>query len=114
MHLSNKISKDVIHKPLERGRRVGEAKWHNQPLVGAITGFEHGFPLLAFSNSDEMVRMVEVDFGIDPSLPRRVQQIQYEREQVTIFFGDFIQCAEIDAKPKRAIFLFDEKNGCSV
>ena len=31
-----------------------------------------------------------------------------------IFFGDFIQRMEIDAKLKRTIFLFDEKNGCSV
>ena len=99
---------------MERGRRVGKAEWHNQPLIGAITGFECGFPLIAFGDSDEMVRVVEVDFGIYLSPPRRVQQIQYEQEWVMIFFGDFIQCVEIDAKPKQAIFLCNEKNGCSM
>ena len=77
-------------------------------------GFERAFPLIAFGDSDKMVHVVEVNFRVDPSLPRCVQQIQYEWEWVTIFFGDFIQHMEIDAKPKRAIFLFHEKNGCPV
>ena len=77
-------------------------------------GFEHSFPLIAPGDSDEMVCVAEVNFQIDPSLPRHIQQIWYEQEQVTIFFGDFIQCTDINAKLKWAIFLFDEKNGCSV
>ena len=77
-------------------------------------GFECGFPLIAFGDSDKMVHMAEVNFQIDPSLPRCVQQIQDEREQVTIFFGDFIQYAEIDPKLKQAIFLFDKKDECSM
>ena len=77
-------------------------------------GFERGFPLIAFGDLDEMIRVAEVDFRIDPSLPRCIQQIRYEQERVMIFFGDFIQRTEIDTKPKQAIFLFDEKNGCSV
>ena len=77
-------------------------------------GFECSFPLITFGDSDQMVRVAEVDFPIDPSLPRRVQQIRYVWEWVAILFGDFIQRMEIDAKPKQTIFLFDEKNGCSV
>ena len=74
-------------------------------------GFECGFPLVAFGDSDKMVCMVEVDFRVDPSLPRCVQQIQYEQDWVTIFFHDFIQCTEIDAKLKQAIFLLMKRMG---
>ena len=75
-------------------------------------GFECSFPLIAFSDSDKMVHMVEVNFWVDLSLLRCIQQIQDEWEQVMVFFGNFIQCMEIDTKPKQAIFLFDKENGC--
>ena len=77
-------------------------------------GFECGFPLIAFGDSDQMIHMAEVDFQVYLSLLRCIQQIRYELERVAIFFGDFIQRTDIDTKPKRTIFIFDEKTGCSV
>ena len=62
------IGEDAIHKPLERGRRIGETKRHYTPLKGAIVSAEGSLPLIAFSYADEVVCMVEVNRCINVHL----------------------------------------------
>ena len=49
---------------LEGGRGVAKAERHYHPLIGTVAGLEHGLPFIAFGDADEMIRMLEVDFGV--------------------------------------------------
>jgi hypothetical protein len=59
------IGKDVIDKPLESGRCIGETFRHNQPFIGTIAHSESSFPLISRYDPDEMISRMEVDFHID-------------------------------------------------
>ena len=57
--------------------------------------------------------MAEVDLGVDPSLPRGIQQVRHERKWVAVFAGDLVQPAVVDTEAERAVFLLDEEDGSS-
>ena len=61
------VSKDAIDKVLERGGSVSETKRHYQPLKGAIVGAEGGLPFISVGNVDQMIRMPEIELGVDLS-----------------------------------------------
>ena len=46
------VREDVIHKVLEHGRHVCEAKGHHTPLEQSVSGVECGLPFITLSNMD--------------------------------------------------------------
>jgi hypothetical protein len=42
-----------------------------------------------------MIRVPEVDFGVNAAFPGGIQEIQSEQEQIVILFTDAIKTAEI-------------------
>ena len=64
----NHVGKDIIHEPLETSWGVGEPLGHHQPLKGPISGPESGFSFVTIGDTDEMVGMSQVDFGVDSHL----------------------------------------------
>ena len=67
----NHIGEDVVHEPLETCRGVGEPLGHHQPLERPVPG-PGGFPFVAIGDADEVVGMLQVDFGVDPGLSRSI------------------------------------------
>ena len=61
------ICKDVIDEMLESVRGVSETKGHHQPLEEAIAVGEGGLPFISISNADQMISMLEIEFGVDLS-----------------------------------------------
>jgi len=49
------VCKDLIHKMLESGRCITEAKRHDLVFEGAIACVEHHFPFVSSGNSNEVV-----------------------------------------------------------
>ena len=44
---------------------ISKAFWHYQPLKRSVLSLESGFPFVSFSNAYEVIRMLEIDFGVD-------------------------------------------------
>ena len=75
---------------------------------------EGGFPFVSFGNVDQMVCMSEVNLGVNMSLVGRIQEVGDEGKQISIFFRDFVESAEIYTEPEGAIFLFYKQDWRSV
>ena len=57
------VAEDVIHESLKSGGPIGKSEWNNQPFKGAVMSVEGGFPFITISYANQMVGMVQVDFG---------------------------------------------------
>jgi hypothetical protein len=109
-----KISEDGVNKPLERSGGVRETEWHNEPFIGAIARAERSLPFIAFSDADQMVRMPEIDFGVDLCVARGIQEVRDAWERVAIFLRDLVESSEVNAKTEGTILLADEEDWSSV
>jgi hypothetical protein len=49
------VTKNIVHQMLKNSKRVYTAKWHHNIFKLAITGFEHRFPFITFSNAHQVV-----------------------------------------------------------
>src|SRR5467141_2308418 len=56
---------DVDHESLESCWCISKPFRHYQPLKGTISGSKGSLPFVSMRNSDKMVRVSEVDFGVD-------------------------------------------------
>ena len=61
------ICENVVHEPLKSCGSVSKAFWHYQPLERSVSSPESGFPFVSFGNAYEMIRVPEIDFGVDSS-----------------------------------------------
>ncbi|KIN99527.1 hypothetical protein M404DRAFT_154921, partial [Pisolithus tinctorius Marx 270] len=59
------VCEDGIHKVLEGGQGIGEAKGHYQPLIESILSPKGGLPFIAQGNLDKMVSMPKINLSID-------------------------------------------------
>src|SRR5882724_5936696 len=59
------ICEDVIHKLLKSCWRISKPFRHYQPLEGTIMSPEGSLPFVSRCNPNEMVSMLEVNFGVD-------------------------------------------------
>ena len=57
------VSKDVVHKRLERGWGIAEPEEHNCGFKESERGDERSLPLVRFPNSDVVVSPADVKFG---------------------------------------------------
>ena len=69
------VTEDVIHKVLKGGGSIGKSEWNNQPFKWAIVSVEGGFPFITISNVNQMVGMVQVDFGKHTSLLQGIKEV---------------------------------------
>ena len=102
------VCKNAINKPLESSGGISEAKGHHQPLIGAVACAEGSLPLIARSNVDKVVGMVEINFGIYFGFGRRVEEVGDEGKGILIFLGDFVEATVVYTEAERAVLLFDE------
>jgi len=67
------VHEDQVNKPLKGCRGIGETEGHYLPLIRAIASPEGSFPLITFSNANQVVSMSKIDFRVDLCLTRRVE-----------------------------------------
>ena len=102
------IREDVIHEALKCCWRVGESEGYHTPLKGSVSGLEGGFPFVTFMDSNEMLGMLEINFGEYPSLLRTVKEVSHLGEWVMILLHNFVEPLEVNAKLKRAVLFTSE------
>ena len=107
MHIK-KVTEDVIHKPLESSRSIGQSEWHDLPLKRTITSLECGFPFVAFSYSDKVIGVSEVYGGVNLGFARSGQQVRDEWKWILVLLGDPVKTSEVNTKTEGSV-LFPNK-----
>ena len=69
------ICGDVIHESLKSCRSISKAFQHYQPLERSVLSLESGVPFVSFSDAYKMIRMPEINFGVDSSFSWCIQQV---------------------------------------
>ena len=60
---------------LKSGGRIRKSEGHDVPFEGVIAGVENGFPFIALSDMDQVVRVTEVNFCIESCLLQAVEEV---------------------------------------
>src|SRR5882724_3063688 len=63
------ICENVVHKSFKGCRCIGKPFRHYQPLERAVSGSECSFPFISSCDSDQVIRMSEINLGINSCLP---------------------------------------------
>jgi len=87
---------DAVDESLKGHRSISQAKGHDIPLKGSIARSKCGLPFVTFSNVDQVVHMVEINFAVYLSLTGGVQEIGDQGEWVAVLFGYFVQPSVVD------------------
>ena len=64
----NHICENVIHKSLEGCGCIGKPFRHYRPLERAVSSSECSFPFVSGCDSDQVVRMLEINLGVNSCL----------------------------------------------
>ena len=60
---------------LKGGRCICKSEGHDAPFERAIAGVESGFPFVTLSDTDQVVRVTEVDFCVESCLSWAVEEV---------------------------------------
>ena len=69
---------------------------------------ESGFPFITFGDSDKVVCMSEINFGIDTTFLGSIKEISNEWKWILVLLGDSVKSTEIHAESERTILLLNE------
>ena len=56
------------------------------------------FPFVTFMDSNEVVGVLQVDFGIHGGLLWAVEEVGDARERISVFLGDFVERSKVSAE----------------
>ena len=71
---------------LERAGSISETEGHHQPLKGAVAGVKGGLPFISVSNADQMIHMLEIEFGLDLSSTWGFEEVRVQGSGYWSFF----------------------------
>ena len=77
-------------------------------------GAKGSFPFITFMDSNKVVGMLQVDFGIHRGLSRAIKEVRDAWKQILVFLGDFIKCLKVSAEMERAVFLSSKEDQSTV
>ena len=60
---------------LKGGGRIRKSEGHDAPFERAVVGVESGFPFITLSDTDQVVRVTEVDFRVESCLSWAVEEV---------------------------------------
>jgi len=87
----------MIHHVLEGLGRISETKWHYLKLLQAVASAKYGFPLISFSDPNQVKPVLEVHFGEPLSALNPVLQYLHQQEGVSVGDRYFVQPSVIHA-----------------
>ena len=88
----------MIHECLEVSRCIGKSHKHYQVLIKFYFGTECGFPFLSLCDSDEVVGLLQIEFGVLLSTINAVHDFIDTQQRVAVFDSDIIEFSVVDAK----------------
>ena len=82
------VREDVIHEALKSYQCISQTEGHNTPFERAIVGMKGSFPFITFTDLNEVVGMLQVNFGMHGGLSWAVEEV---RDTLLVFLSDFIE-----------------------
>ena len=61
-------------------------------------GVKGSFPFITFTDSNKVVGMLQVNFGIHRGLSWAVKEVRDAWKQILVFFGDFVEASELSTE----------------
>ena len=92
------VGEDVIYEALKGYWCISQTEGHKTPFEGAIAGAEGGVPFITFTDSNKVVDVLQVDFGIHRGLSWAVEEVGDTQKQISVFFGDLVECLKVGAE----------------
>ena len=92
------VGEDVVHEALKSCQCISQTKGHNTPFKGAVVGAECGFPFVTFTDLNEVVGMLQVNFSIHGGFLQAVEKIGDAQKQISVFLGNFVECSKVGAE----------------
>ena len=89
---------DVIHEALKSCQCISQTKGHNTPFERVVVGVEGDFPFVTFTDSNKVVGMLQVNFGIHRGLLQAVKEVRDMRKQILVFLGNFIEHSKVSTE----------------
>ena len=108
------VREDVIHEVLKSCWCISQTEGHNTPFKSAIVGVEGGFPFITFMDSNEVVGVLQVDFGIHGSLSWAVKEVRDAWKWISVFLCYFVEALKVGSEMERAIFLSSKEDQSTV
>ena len=108
------VAEDVVHETLKGRGCVGKSEGHHQPFKRAVASAEGGLPFFTFCDVNKVVCVTKVDFGIGAGFPRGVEEVGDERKGISVFLGDLVEPAVVNAQSKASVFFPHEEDRSSV
>jgi hypothetical protein len=88
-----------------KGRRgIGKSKQHYQPFKRAIASAEGGLPFFTFCDSNKVIGVTKVDFGVGVGFPRGVKEVGDEGKGILVFLGDLVEPTVVHTQSETSIF----------
>ena len=91
MSLTDKLSQDLIHHPLEGGGQVAETEEHDSGFKQAPVGPGGGLPLVSFLDPHSVVSPLSIQLGEVLSPTQLVSQFLEEEQWIPVLYGEVIQ-----------------------
>jgi hypothetical protein len=91
---------------LELHWSIGHAHQHYEPFIGTVSHPERCEPLMALSDSNVVVAITKVDFGINRGTAKSIEEFVDEGEGIVALLRDSIERAIVNAQAESTIFLF--------
>jgi hypothetical protein len=98
----------IIHQGLERGRGVGETKWHDEELIVTVVGVKHRLVYVPNEHAHLMVAQTQVELGKVAS----TVQIVHHRDGELVLGRPRVEGAIVDAETPGPIRLVNKENWC--
>ena len=77
-------------------------------------GVKGGFPFITFTDSNEVVGVLQVDFSIHGGFLQAVEEVRDMWKWVLVFLCDFVEASKVGTEMGRAVFLSSEEDWSAV
>jgi lipoprotein-anchoring transpeptidase ErfK/SrfK len=75
---------------------------------------ERGFPFVTFGDTNEMKGMSEINFGVDASFPRSIEEVRNERKWISVLLGNTVKAPIINTETEGTTLFPGEEHRCSM
>ncbi len=93
--LSDEVAEDVVHHPLECGRRVCEPEEHNREFKEASVGAKGGLLLISFFDPDIVVSPMNVELREVLGSTKLIDELRDEGKRVSVLDCHLIELSVV-------------------
>lgn len=95
---------------MEGGRRVGQAKWHDEELKMTFVSTKGCFENIFLMNTNLVKTGTQIKLGEDCGTTKFIDQFVDSRNWELILYGDSIKSTLVNTKTIRAVFFLNQEH----